>query len=92
VQANCHLEVGPLTADEQRLIGELVDKNLYSKETGRGLLGVEDTDAEAARVAGEQQAEAEQQQTTLASAVLTASRQVDSGAASAGLEQPHPAA
>ena len=84
VQVNCHLRVGPLSEGEQKLVGELADKKLLSKETARGRLGIEDPDAEAARVASEQQDE----QVLLSTALLNAQQQLDGGAASNGLETP----
>jgi len=84
VQANCHLRVGPLSEGEQKLVGELADKKLLSKETARTRLGIEDPDAEAARVASEQQDE----QVLLSTALLNAQQQLDGGAASNGLETP----
>lgn len=84
VQAKCHLRVGPLSEGEQKLVGELADKKLLSKETARTRLGIEDPDAEAARVDSEQQSE----QMLLSTALLNAQQRLDGGAASTGLETP----
>jgi hypothetical protein len=49
----CQIDAGPLTSDERRLIIEQYEKKLLSRETAMGLLGVDDVDAEAARLATE---------------------------------------
>lgn len=84
VNAEARVNLGPMAADDQKMIMDQVDKGLLSKETGRSKLGVEDTEAEAERVASEAQGE----KTLLSTALLNAQRGVDSGAASRGLEQP----
>ncbi|HEU5099214.1 MAG TPA: hypothetical protein VFU22_09355, partial [Roseiflexaceae bacterium] len=51
----CRLDTGPLSADELRLNQELSGgKQIYSQETAMSRSGVEDTDAEKARIAADQ--------------------------------------
>jgi hypothetical protein len=86
--AECRLELGPVSADDKRVAKELVDAEIISRETARTMIGVDDPDAEAAKIDIEQEALSERSQKTLAAAVLNAQRQLDGGSASNGLEQP----
>jgi hypothetical protein len=81
VNAEARIDTGPVTADEQRIVGELVDKKLLSKTTGRQRVKVEDTDAEAALVAQE----SEQEQQLLGTALLNAQRRLDGGNQGVGI-------
>jgi hypothetical protein len=49
----CQIDAGPLTSDERRLIIEQQAAGLLSEETAMGLLGVDDVDAERAKIAAE---------------------------------------
>ncbi|PDW02283.1 hypothetical protein [Candidatus Viridilinea mediisalina] len=64
--ATCHLDSGPLGSDESRQVVELVEARLLSRETAMGRIGVDDTDAEARRVAAEREADATVGQVALA--------------------------
>lgn len=84
VNAEARLQLGAVSADDQKMVGELVDKKLLSRETGMTRIGVEDTDAEKARIAQE----SEQDKTLLATALLNAQEQLDGGEQSNGVENP----
>lgn len=86
--ASCHLDLGPVSADDQRVTIELVDKEIISRETARARVGVDDVDAEATRIEAEQEAIGQRTQQNLATAVLNAQRSLAGGGASNGLEQP----
>lgn len=49
----CRIDPGPMTAEEYRLVMELVDKKLLSRESGMSRTGVDDVDAEKARIDAE---------------------------------------
>jgi len=51
---DCRLNTGPLSGDEQREIVNQYDTGLISRETAMARIGIEDVDAEAARIAAEQ--------------------------------------
>lgn len=84
----CKLDLGPISADDQRVAKELKEAGVISTETTMGRVGVDDVDAERERIETEQAAASERQQETLAAAVLNARRQLDGGEGSNGLEQP----
>lgn len=46
----CRVDAGPLSADERRMIVEAGDKGYIARETVMSMLGVEDVDAEQAKV------------------------------------------
>jgi hypothetical protein len=52
----CQIDAGPLTSDERRLIIEQQAAGLLSEETAMALLGVDDVDAERARINAERDA------------------------------------
>lgn len=52
----CRLDPGPISADELRLVMDLVAARLLSRETGMLRAGVEDVDAEQSRIEQETQA------------------------------------
>lgn len=54
----CHLDTGPLGADEAKQVIDLVDAKLLSRETGMARVGIDDTDAEAQRIQAEDEASA----------------------------------
>lgn len=56
-QAQCKLDAGPLSADERRAILEQIGKSI-SQETAMALLGVDDIEAERAKMASDPQARA----------------------------------
>lgn len=56
VESNAIIDTGPLTPDEKRAIMEEIEKGLLSKETGMGLLGRDDPQAEMQRIEDEQAA------------------------------------
>jgi hypothetical protein len=86
--AECRLDLGPISADDQRIAAELVEKEIISRETGRSRVGVDDVDAEAAKIEAEQEAIGQRTQQNIATAVLNAQRQLAGGGASNRLEQP----
>jgi len=86
--ATCRLELGPISADDQRVAAELVEKKVISRETAMSRVGVDDVDAEKTKIEEEQDSDSQRQQQTLATAVLNAQRQMASGAGSNGLERP----
>lgn len=47
----CRVDAGPLSADERRMIVESADKGYIARETAMSMLGVEDVDAELAKIA-----------------------------------------
>jgi hypothetical protein len=49
----CRIDPGPISADELRLVMELVGARLLSRETGMSRANVEDVDAEQARITAE---------------------------------------
>lgn len=53
---NCAVDAGPLTADERREIINEYSAGVISRETTMSRLGIEDTDAEAAKIEEERQA------------------------------------
>ena len=60
--ATCHLDTGPLSAEERRLLGDEVDAGRLSLETFLALVGHEDVDAEMQRIAAEKDARAQRAQ------------------------------
>lgn len=84
--ATCRVTLGPISADDQRVAAELVDKEIISRETARSRVGVDDTEAEATKIESEQKAMGQRTQQNLASAVLNAQRSLNGGAGSNGLE------
>jgi hypothetical protein len=54
---SCRLDPGPISADELRLVMELVAAKLLSRETGMSRVGVEDVTAEMARILAEAEVE-----------------------------------
>lgn len=86
--AECHLDLGPISADDQRVAKELVEVEIISRETARSRVGVDDTDAEAAKIEAEQGSISQRNQQALATAVLNAQRNLAGGQASNGAEQP----
>lgn len=85
--AECRLDLGPVSADDQRIAKELVEAEIISRETARGRVGVDDTDAEAIKIEAEQGAISQRNSQALATAVLNAQRNLAGGGASNGLEQ-----
>lgn len=65
----CQIDSGPITAEEQRETRDNVTAGLLSEVTGMARIGVEDTDAEQARIAA-QRNEQRAAETTNASAIL----------------------
>lgn len=51
---DCRVDTGPLGSEERKAILDQVAAGLLSKETALALLGIEDVDAELARIAAEQ--------------------------------------
>lgn len=84
VNAEARLNLGPMSTEDQKLVGELVDKELISRETGMGRIGIEDTDAEKGRIRQER----EEKGQSLAASLLKAQSQLDGGQQSNGVEQP----
>lgn len=66
----CRVDSGPISADEQKEARENVAAGLLSKETGMVRIGVDDTDAEKAKIAAEGET-ANQAQQTNATAILS---------------------
>ncbi len=58
VVTTCHLDTGPLAADEAKQVIDLVAAELLSRETGMARVGVDDSDAEAQRIQAEREASA----------------------------------
>jgi hypothetical protein len=52
-EANCRLDVGPVDPETMRMVIDLVDAELLSRETGMGRVGVDDPAAEKERIAQE---------------------------------------
>lgn len=52
----CRINSGPLSPDDLRVAGEMVDKQLWSVETAMSATGIEDPDAEKDRIEKEQNA------------------------------------
>lgn len=50
---DCQVDAGPLAADERDAVIKMVDAEMMSQETAMQLLGVEDVDAEKARISAE---------------------------------------
>lgn len=46
----CRIDSGPISAEEMRVASEMVDKGLWSVETGQSATGIEDVDAEQGRI------------------------------------------
>jgi hypothetical protein len=88
VDAECRVDLGPISGDEQRVARELVEAQIISKRTAMSRVGVDDADAEAGQIATEQEESSQRQQQSLATAVLNAQRQLAGGQQSTGLEQP----
>ena len=65
----CRVDSGPISADEQKETRENVAAGLLSKETGMVRVGIDDTDAEKAKIAAEGET-ANQAQQTNATAIL----------------------
>lgn len=86
--ASCRVNLGPISADDQRVAAELVKEEIISRETARSRVGIDDVDAEAARIEAEQGAISQRNQQALATAVLNAQRSLAGGGSSNGLEQP----
>lgn len=54
--AQCRIDAGPRTADEDRQVGESYDRGLLSRATAMSRIGVEDVDAESAAIDAEREA------------------------------------
>jgi hypothetical protein len=65
----CRVSSGPISADEQEQTRKNVETKLLSKETGMARIGVDDVDAEQAKIASEGETASQAQQTN-ATAIL----------------------
>jgi hypothetical protein len=54
VYVQCRIDSGPISADEMRVAVEMKDAEVWSQETTQSQTGIEDVDAENARIAQEQ--------------------------------------
>jgi hypothetical protein len=74
----CRIDVGPLSADDQRVLIELVGGRLMSERTAMARLGIDDPDAEQQQVEQEQERSRQQARLSLGEAMLQFDR--DGGA------------
>lgn len=86
VSVKAQINTGPLTAEERRVITEMVERGIISHKTALGLLGISNVEAEIQQIATEQEERSRRQDTSLAAALLEARERVNSGQASNGLE------
>jgi hypothetical protein len=91
VAVQARINTGPLTADERRIIVEMVEKSILSLKTALGMLGISDVEAELEQIAQEQEEKSQRESATLAAGLLEARARVQSGQASNGLETGQPA-
>jgi hypothetical protein len=82
----CRLNLGPISSEDQRVAKELVEAEIISRETGRNWVGVDDVDAEAAKIEAEQEVIGKRTQANIAAGVLGAQRALAGGGGN-GLER-----
>jgi hypothetical protein len=64
------IDVGPLSADDQRALTELVGARLMSQRTAMARLGIDDPDAEEQQIEQEQEQQRQQARMSLGEAMM----------------------
>jgi hypothetical protein len=70
VNAMARIDVGPLSADDQRALTELVGARLMSQRTAMARLGIDDPDAEEQQIEQEQEQQRQQARMSLGEAMM----------------------
>lgn len=86
-EAECRLDLGPIDPETMRVVTELVDKKMMSRERGMGQLGIDDPQAELSRIATESAMLTPEEQATIAKTWTDAGASLPGAAAAVGLDE-----